>query len=221
MTGANVPARPASLSWAAEANKPPHRPHANQPAVTVARTPCAQLPGEHGEWDTGRSAVELAQRGRMILDVSAVDLEAAERLYGPFHPTTWHFRNALGEAQRTWARLRAELGTKFLEAALEQPPLVVLTLGESQDRYGQIDLVLINGQTYQTQVVAGTDLAPIQWRLTHLTRPLDQGPYYICRLADGSTQCDCAEWTYRIAETNLARNAHCKHIAALTALGWI
>src|SRR4051794_32115265 len=52
--------------------------------------------------DPLRRAVELAQRGRMILDVSAADLEAAEAALGPFHPTTWHFRNALEEARRSW-----------------------------------------------------------------------------------------------------------------------
>jgi hypothetical protein len=221
MTEANIPTRPAPLSWTAEPGNSPRGPHTVQPAVPVPQVPFSRLLAERDESDADRSAVELAQRGRMILDVSAADLEAAERAYGPFHPTSWHFRNALGEAQRTWAQLRAELGTKFLETALEQPPLVVLTLGDSQDTHTQIDLVLINCQTYQTQAVAGTDLAPVQWRLTRLARPLDQGPYYICRLADGSTQCDCAEWIYRIAETSRAHNAHCKHIAALSALGWI
>ena len=48
--------------------------------------------------DPVRQAVELAQRGRMILDVSALDLEVAEARLGAFHPTTWHFRNALNEA---------------------------------------------------------------------------------------------------------------------------
>ena len=51
--------------------------------------------------------------------------------------------------------------------------------------------------------------------------PLEDGPYYVCRLADGSTQCDCAEWTYQIAENRDGRKTHCKHLAALAALGWI
>jgi hypothetical protein len=68
---------------------------------------------------------------------------------------------------------------------------------------------------------AGTELAPVQWRLTRLHPPLDDGPYYVCRLADGSTQCDCAEWTYQIAENGDSRKTHCKHLAALAALGWI
>jgi hypothetical protein len=157
----------------------------------------------------------------MILDVSMADLEVAENRFGPFHSTTWHFRNALGEAQHTWALLQAELGSKFIETALNQPPLTVLTLGESNSDPKSVKLVLIAGQTYRYQAVPGTDLAPMQWRLTRLNSPLVHGPYYICQLADGSTQCDCAEWTYRIAETGNTRRNQCKHIGALAALGWI
>ncbi len=171
--------------------------------------------------DPYRRAVELAQRGRLILDVSSADLEAAEAACGPFHPTTWHFRNSLNEAQRSWERLRAELGTKTIEAALHLPPLTVLTLSEPVNGRAQVQLVLIAGQTYRTQRVRGTEQAPIQWRLTRLHPPLDNGPYYVCRLADRSTQCDCAEWTYRIAETGNSHTAHCKHVVALDALGWI
>jgi hypothetical protein len=178
---------------------------------------------DRDESDPQRRVVELAQRGRMILDVSAADLEAAEAAFGPFHPTTWHFRNAWNEARRSWERLRAELGTKLLEAALNHPPLVVLTLGAGEPATGlpPVVLVAIAGQTYCTQRVAGTELAPVQWRLTRLLPPLKDGPYYVCRLADGSTQCDCAEWTYQIAENSDRRQSHCKHLAALAALGWI
>jgi hypothetical protein len=178
---------------------------------------------DRDESDPQRRAVELAQRGRMILDVAAADLEAAEAALGAFHPTTWHFRNAWHEARRAWERLRAELGTKALEAALEEPPLVVLTLGQTEParRAPPVVLVPIAGQTYSTHRVAGTELAPIQWRLTRLLPPLENGPYYACRLADGSTQCDCAEWTYQIAEHDDRRTTHCKHLAALVALGWI
>jgi hypothetical protein len=178
---------------------------------------------DRDESDPQRRVVELAQRGRMILDVSAADLEAAEAAFGPFHPTTWHFRNGWNEARRSWERLRAELGTKALEAALNQPPVVVLTLGESEPAAGSppVVLVVITGQTYRIQPVAGTELAPVQWRLTRLHPPLEDGPYYVCRLADRSTQCDCAEWTYQIAENHDSRKTHCKHLAALAALGWI
>jgi hypothetical protein len=188
--------------------------------------------------DPARRAVELAQRGRMILDVAAADLEAAEATCGPFHPTAWHFRNALDEARRSWDRLRAELGGHTLEAALSQPPLTILVLGggsgkcEGTAELGSdvdrpipaatsVVLVPIGGRTYRVQRVDGTALAPIQWRLTRLHPPLEDGPYYACRLRDGSTQCDCAEWTYQIAGNGDSRMTHCKHIAALAALGWI
>jgi hypothetical protein len=176
---------------------------------------------DRDETDPRRCAVELVQRGRMIVDVSAADLEAAESAFGPFHPTTWHFRNAWNEAQRSWERLRAELGTKAIEAALEEPSLTVLRLGASGRNAAQVLLVSIAGQTYRAQQVPGTELAPIQWRLTRLHPPLDDGPYYVCKLADGSTQCDCAEWTYRIAQTGQDGKTLCKHLAALTALSWI
>ena len=190
-----------------------------QPSARGGPTPLR----DRDESDQQRRAVELAQRGRMILDVSAADLEAAEAAFGPFHPTTWHFRNAWHEARRSWERLRAELGTKALEAALGQPPLVVLILdmGPAAPGSPPVVLVPIAGQTYSTHRVAGTELAPVQWRLTRLQPPLENGPYYACRLADGSTQCDCAEWTYQIAENGDGRKTHCKHLAALVALGWI
>ncbi len=176
---------------------------------------------DRDECDPDRCAAELVQRGRLILDVSAADLEAAESTFGAFHPTTWHFRNGLNEAQRSWERLRAELGTKAVEAALEEPPLTALALNETTNGKPGVVLILIASQTYRPQRVVGTELAPIQWRLTRLHPPLENGPYYVCRLADGSTQCDCANWTYQIAETNKARTARCKHVVALAALGWI
>src|SRR5262249_47476258 len=125
------------------------------------------------------------------------------------------------EARRSWERLRAELGTATVEAALREPPLVVLNLGQSAHASHQVVLVSIAGQTYRTEQVAGTAAAPTQWRLTRLLPPLDHGPYYVCRLADGLTQCDCADWTYQIAQSSNNRKTHCKHLAALYALGWI
>jgi hypothetical protein len=165
--------------------------------------------------DPARQAVEVVQRGRMILDVSATDLEAAETVLGPFHPTSWHFRSALEEARRSWDRLRAELGGATLDAALAELPLTYLVLGGTPP----VVLIPIAGQTYRADRVAGTSLAPTQWRLTRLRPPLDDGPYYACRLQDGSTQCDCAEWTYQVAGTDA--HALCKHLAALDALDWI
>jgi hypothetical protein len=176
---------------------------------------------ERDESDPGRCAVELVQRGRIILDVSQADLEAAETAFGPLHPTTWHFRNSMNEAQQCWERLRAELGADTLEAALAQPPLTAVSLDDSQNRPTDVVLILIGGKTYRPQRVAGTELAPVQWRLTRLRPPLENGPYYVCRLADGSTQCDCADWTFQIAETDRVRTSRCKHLAALATLGWI
>jgi hypothetical protein len=169
--------------------------------------------------DPSRRAVELVQRGRLILDVAAADLEAAEAHLGPFHPTTWHFRHALAEAHRSWNRLRAELGGKALDAALHEPPLTVLTLGDDAPHGPLAILIPIAGRTYRVERVAGTPLAPVLWRLTRLNPPLDDGPYYAGRLHDGSTQCDCAEWTYQIADH--PSPALCKHLAALAALGWL
>ena len=221
MSDADRTARSGSTRWTVELPDTLRGPHSAE-ARNVAATKAQARPlQDRDESDADRCAVELAQRGRMILDVSAADLEAAETSYGPFHPTTWHFRNALHEAQRTWSRLRAELGTPFLESALDEPPLTVLTLGEPATGPSRIDLILIAGQTYRTQSVVGTELAPVQWRLCRLNALLDDSSYYVCRLADGSTQCDCAEWTYRIAENDRTCGSQCKHINALAALGWI
>lgn len=178
---------------------------------------------DRDESDPERRAVELAQRGRIILDVSIADLEAAEAVHGAFHPVAWHFRNACNEARRSWERLRAELGTRTLEAALERPPLVIVPIGEDTSGRGlpRAVMIVIVGRTYCLQRIPGTEPAPVQWRLTRPHPPLEDGPYYACRLADGSTQCDCAEWTYQVAGFGDPRHAHCKHLAALAALGWI
>ncbi len=210
--------RCAPATWTTQGPEQARGPHAvaGCRATVKARPLCSR-----DESDPDRAAVELAQRGQIILHVAVADLEAAETAFGAFHPTTWHFRSALDEAQRSWEQLRAELGTSFLENALKQPPLTVLTLSESNCSQPCIELVLISGQTYRTQEITGTALAPVQWRLTRLNPPLDHGPYYVCRLADGSTQCDCAEWTYRIAETVHSRTNYCKHVGALATLGRI
>lgn len=168
--------------------------------------------------DPAFKAVELAQRGRMILDVATADLEAAEAALGPFHPTSWHFRQALDEARRAWDRLRAEFGGAALAAALEESPLAVLTLGGDAPGRPAVTLIAIGGKTYRAERVEGTDLAPVLWRLTRLP-PHDDGPYYACRLRDGTTQCDCATWIYQIADG--AAPGLCKHLAALDALGWL
>ena len=183
---------------------------------------------------TGRPD-ELAQRGRIILDVAAADLETAERALGPFHPTTIHFRATMDDARRAWERLRAHHGGKALAEALEKPPCAVLTLGDGQTSVANLDsaasessptlcpkaiLIVISGQTYCVERAPGTRLAPIIWRLSRLP-DLEDGPYYACRLRDGELQCDCAQWIYQIADNEEAQETVCKHIAALRSLGWI
>jgi len=177
------------------------------------------------ESDPWRRSVEWVQRARMTLDVTTADLEAAETCHGPFHPTAWYFRNALNEARIAWERLRAEVGSKGVEAALKEPPVTVLTLDacsenkSSGNRPNAVVLIPIIGQTYRAQRISGTAAAPVQWRLTRLLPPLADGPYFACRLEDGSTQCDCADWTYQ--DDPEGRPAPCKHLRALAALGWI
>jgi hypothetical protein len=169
--------------------------------------------------DPSRRAVELVQRGRMILDVAAADLNMAEAQLGPFHPTSWHFRNALDEARRAWDRLRAEFGRSAVESALAEPPITMLTLGDDEPDGPRAILIPIAGQTYRVEPLDATDLAGALWRLTRLHPPLADGPYYAARLRDGSTRCDCAEWTFQLADA--PPPALCKHLAALAALGWI
>jgi len=173
--------------------------------------------------DPERRAVELAQRGRMILDVALADLEESEAALGASHPTTWFFRNALAEAEKAWDGLVVEFGDRAIERALEHPPLAVLTIPIAARRLSML-LILIDGKTYRAEPVDGTVPAPVQWRITRLHPPLEQGPYYVCLLSDGSTQCDCGEWIFRAADPRpgaTERPTPCKHLAALAALGWL
>ncbi len=179
-------------------------------------------------------AVELSQRGRMILDVSAADLEASEAALGPFHATTWHFRNAWYEAQHSWDRLRAQLGGATLDAALDEPPITVLAIGPGSSSYGPdhsgrwplpdsqspVLLIPIAGRTYRVLRIKSTSLAPRICQLTRLRPPSGDGPYYSCRLHDGTTQCDCAEWSYH-PDDNTVSSPQCKHLTALAVLGWV
>src|SRR5262249_51569613 len=119
---------------------------------------------------------------------------------------------------RSWDRLRAEYGGAALEAALGEPPVTVLTLGDDAPGGPRAILVPIGGKTYRVERVAGTELAPVLWRVTR-PPPLEDGPYYAARLRDGSPRCDCAEWTYQVAVIDEA--SLCKHLAALVALGWL
>ncbi len=164
------------------------------------------------------SAVERAQRGRLIVEVAAADLEYAEEHLGAFHPTTEHFRRSHAESLRGWERLRAELGSVALEWTIQQPPRAAIAIGAD---HAPIVLILIDGQAYRAERVAGPELAPLQWRLDRLRPALDFGPYYACRLADGSLQCDCAGWYYRDDEPDPIPEPACKHLAGLRSLGWI
>ena len=56
--------------------------------------------GDRDPSDPERQAVELAQRGRIILDVAQADFEESEAALGLAHPTTLFFQNALSEAKR-------------------------------------------------------------------------------------------------------------------------
>jgi hypothetical protein len=163
--------------------------------------------------------VAQVQRRRMILDVAAADLEAAESLLGPVHPTAWHFRQALTEARNAWEQLCTRLGGAALKSALAHPPVACLTLGLEKPEGPQATLIPIGGETYRAERVPGTPLAPVQWRLTHLGKSEGLDPYYVCRLRDGSTQCDCADWTFRVLDAETP--GLCKHLSALKALGWL
>jgi hypothetical protein len=153
----------------------------------------------------------------MILDIAAADLEVAEVVHGPFHPTAWHFRQALADARRSWDRLRAEFGGRVLEAALAEPPVAVLTLGED-GRLPATVFLPIAGKTYRAERLKSNEIVRVLWRLTRLPHH-ENGPYYACRLQDGTTQCDCAEWVYHVSDTT--PDAVCKHLAALVSLGWV
>ncbi len=170
--------------------------------------------------DPAFKSVELAQRGRMVLDVATADLAAAEQHLGAFHETTWHFRNALAEAKRSWERLRAEYGTRALETALAEPPLTTMVLGGEARGRARVVLIAIAGKTFRAEPIDVTSLehARVMWRLTHLPAS-DDGPYYVASLDDRSQRCDCAEWVYTVAEIEGA--PPCKHIRALGSLGWI
>jgi hypothetical protein len=162
------------------------------------------------------SSVEQVQRARIILDVGMVDLGYAETTLGLFHPTTCHFRAALSDARRAWERLRAVLGTRALEAARNALPVVVLPLrGDGQATWS---LVVIGGRTYAVEPMPGTPVVASLWRLTRLP-PQPESSYYLARLRDGSTHCDCAEWIYEAADSPSVQP--CKHLAALASLGWL
>jgi len=164
--------------------------------------------------------VALAQRGRLRLDLTVCALDAAEQTAGPFSEIARTFRTAVKEAKDAWDRLRAVHGLRALEVALERPPTPAAVWwldAPIRSHHAAAALIVIGGKSYRAVAVPGTPEAPRIWRLSHLPTS-DDGPYHACRLADGSTQCDCAEWTYQIQGLS---DAPCKHLSALQALGWL
>lgn len=172
----------------------------------------------HGLSTTEARLVEQIQRCRIWLDTGAAALELAERRLGPFHETTSRIRAALDDVRRAWARLRASAGTVALDSMLADRPraLVHLEAGAAAPGLG---LLVIAGHTYRAERVAGTRLAPVQWRLVRLAGEPRDEPFFVVRLSDGSTQCDCADWTFEVNQTD--RIEPCKHIAALRSLDWM
>ena len=163
-------------------------------------------------------AAERIQRGRIVLDVARADLDASETVLGSAHPTTWHFREALTAAQIAWDRLRAEFGGVAIEAILLGPSVAVVPAKKGHYPCPALRWISIQGRTFAAQSMGGCRPAPARWWLARLQPPLEYGPYYVCQLADGSTQCDCAEWIYR---DEAPGRPPCKHIAALRELGWV
>ena len=162
----------------------------------------ATLPTPTAHRDPERPGLEvggrLAQRGRMILDVSRADLEEAEARLGPFHETTWHFRQALDERPASWDRLPAAYGTPppggRAGRAAAGDPGVCRGWGGWRSRPPRSSSSA--ARPTASSGCPGTPLAPLQYRLTRLP-PLDDGPYYACQLRDGSTQCDCTSGPIR------------------------
>jgi hypothetical protein len=165
--------------------------------------------------------VARVQSARMLADLSDAALARAEARLGPFDAATTALRQVRDEAVRLWDRLRAELGLGALEAALAAPPLAVYTIEDAAafPTEAPAALLAIAGRTYRAEPVPGTADAPAIWRLTHLAAGTDGDPYFVCRLDDGTMQCDCGEWTFHVMHVDDA--PPCKHLVALRALGWI
>ena len=122
-------------------------------------------------------------------------------------------RQLTEEMAAIWTRLWNEFGGGIIQTALDCHPIATTTMGNGTS------LFLIDGETYVFQRAHGARLAEMQWELAKLNDGAN--PYYACRLANGTLQCDCADWTYRVAESNGATCTHCKHLRALASLGLI
>lgn len=177
------------------------------------------------EWDLMRSIDELVQRGRMIVELAAADLHAAEAAYGTAHEITWRFRNQLNEARVSWSHLCAELGPRAIERALSQPPASFLALEPTRSGRGDVNLFCLEGTTFRATRSLNTARGATEWHLASLASSLAEGltrprvRFTVSRARDGSRCCDCAE--VRGAEGVTHDGSHCKHVRALLALGWI
>jgi len=182
--------------------------------------------------EPARRAVEVAQRGRILLDLATAELASAERRHGSFHEKTWARRRTLAEARGAWDRLRAEYGKTALEAALARPPVAVMTFGGScgPGVLPRAVLLVIGGSTFRAQKVPGSVVAPTIWRLDRVPPadpsaladdPFALDPYHAVRLGDGSTRCDCGEWVFSVDGVEGHPTGLCKHLSALRALGWV
>lgn len=120
-------------------------------------------------------------------------------------------RKTTEEVATIWARLWSEFGEDVLQVALDCQPIKAVEMDSGAT------LILIDGITYKCEHAHGTRLAEIQWRLTKL----DGDAYFACRLANGTLQCDCADWQFRVADATGAQVTHCKHLRALASLGLI
>jgi hypothetical protein len=164
-----------------------------------------------------RSTIERIQRLRAILDLSELDLQAIEAQLGPFAESTWGHRRVLADARRAWGRLSLGLGPDIVARSLASPPAAVVRVGNP--KRGAAALV-VGGRTYLAmRVFDPPPLVRTMWRVLPVTLDTRDEPYYVTRLRDGSSRCDCADWYFRIAEQ--PQEGTCKHIAALDSLGWL
>lgn len=232
----SAPSDPRFAVWPANAAGAPVPAPAAPPSASAPLPPASAFNSP----DPGPRIVELVQRGRIALDVATADLDVAEGRLGVFHPTTLHFRRVAEEARRAWERLRATYGPRALARALEADPIALLTLDDGRDD-GRAPwlLMVIGGRVHAARKLDPAEDAPVIWRLRRFP-DLDDDPLHVCRLADGSLQCDCAQWIYELADprggiegegegegpggrpgTATAPPAPCKHQAALRSLGWL
>lgn len=114
----------------------------------------------------------------------------------------------------TWLSIQAEAGDDVIELAMDCQPLSMVIVDEVEKQY----LLLIDGSAYSCSFVGGMI---VQWRVRRLANIANEDPYCVCRLTDGTLQCDCGDWVFRVNEAKGATVTHCKHLRALASLGLI